>query len=233
MQHIYYRLMIALTLSATIFSTALINHLSAQQTDSTINHKALYDRHNYDMLKTNPLTVLWGAIPFTSEYRITYETSTAMNQYAQIGVAYLGKNVLLFNDALRLNKNTDLYIVNGYKVHLSYRWRLTTYENSPRGLYIGPHISYAHTTFEHKTTMQYNDYAYIEHFHIAMILGVQIEYLDIFYGDIFIGGGYKNNSWRNHVKHPGNKLIGLSEFDFIYNIPFKAKLGFSLGVKLN
>ena len=42
-------------------------------------------------IKTNPLTVLWGCIPFTSEFKLISEFTILPHQSIQIGFSYLGK----------------------------------------------------------------------------------------------------------------------------------------------
>ncbi|MCF8332162.1 MAG: hypothetical protein K9H84_06895 [Bacteroidales bacterium] len=190
-----------------------------------------YD-NEFSMIKTNPFTVLWGGIPFTSEYRLTYETSTGHKQYANLGAAYLGKNVILLKGYTSIINNPEALKFLGYKVHFDYRWLFKELGPYPEGVYLGSHISYANLRIENVQTAGLSDHAYIEHFHIAAILGYQMKFFDLFYGDLFAGVGYKNNSWGNKVKHPMQKIIYMDDLSYVYNYNIKIKIGFSFGIRI-
>lgn len=213
------------------------NGIYAQDTSDSdhIYFKDSLQQHfqsDFNIFKTNPLTVLWGSIPFTSEYRITYETSTGRKQYANIGAAYLGKNVVLLKGYASLISNPEAYKFNGYKVHFSYRWIIHEFGPHPEGIYVGPYISYAHLRIENTQSAGISDHAIIDHFHIAAIMGAQIKLGGIFYGDVFGGIGYKNNNWDNHVKYSSQQLIDLDNLDYVYDYNIKIKIGFSLGIRI-
>lgn len=184
----------------------------------------------YSMLKTNPLVPLWGAVPYSSEYRLTYETSTGLKTYANIGLAYLTKNIVLFEGLLSGTIiNSDLSF-NGYKVHLNYRWILYQQQKGPAtGLYIGPHLSYAFMKIKYRRSSGLNDHAFIEHIHAAMLLGVQGKIFDRFYLDIFGGIGYKDNNWGNVVSNNQQRIIDLSGLPSVYEDHIKLKAGLSIG----
>lgn len=187
---------------------------------------------NYTQIKTNPLTVFWGAIPLTSEYRLTYETANAPDQYFNIGAAWLGENLLLFKGMSSYYNSSRNLNFKGYHVHFNYRWTIGSDEYIPTGFYIGPYFSYAHLRLEHQLSSGLNDHAFIEHMHAAALLGYQVNIYDIFYFDFFGGAGYKDNSWGNKI-NSSQKLINLNSLDFVYESHIKLKLGFSMGVRID
>ncbi|MFW6227278.1 MAG: hypothetical protein ACOC31_04165 [Bacteroidota bacterium] len=184
---------------------------------------------DYIMIKTNPLTVLWGAVPYSSEYRVTFESNTRMSEYLNIGVAYLGRNIILL-DGYSPIQNLSALRFNGYKVHFNYRWKISRSRNLPEGLYLGPHISYAYMKITNRQLQNRNEYAFIEHLHAAMLVGYQAKLFDIFYFDIFAGLGYKNNTWGNHVQNSSRQLLQISGMNYVYENYGKFKAGFSFGV---
>ncbi|MGB3947083.1 MAG: hypothetical protein WBM13_03805 [Bacteroidia bacterium] len=46
------------------------------------------------LLKTNPLTPLWGPIPYTGEYRLHAEITNTPKQSTILGISYLGKSLM-------------------------------------------------------------------------------------------------------------------------------------------
>lgn len=190
--------------------------------------------YNFTMIKTNPLVVLWGAIPFTSEYRLTYSTGTGNNQYVCISGAYLGRNILLFSDNRVIgHPGAHNFHFKGFKTDFSYRWIISSWSNNmPSGLYIGTHISYAHLRIEHDNLNGLTEHAFVEHIHATGIMGVKGRLFDVFYLDLFAGMGYKTNQWGNHVMQYSPPLLDLSALTWVYNSNFKLKAGFSLGIRI-
>ncbi len=185
--------------------------------------------NDYIMIKSNPLTVFWGAVPFSSEYRVTFETNTGIAKYLNVGVAYLAKNIILM-DGYTSVQNASALRFNGYKVHFNYRWKISRNRNLPEGFYLGPHISYAYMKITNRHSQGQNDYAYMQHFHAALLLGWQSKIFDIFYFDMFAGLGYKNNTWGNHVQHSSQKILSIQGLNYVYENYGKLKAGFSIGV---
>ncbi len=186
--------------------------------------------YNFSMIKTNPLVVLWGAIPFTSEYRLTYSTSSGNNQYFCVSGAYLGKNIFLFDNNLMGNQGVQHFHFSGFKTDFSYRWVVDNQNNMPSGLYLGTHISYAYLRIEHDYLHGHDEHAFVEHIHAAGIMGFQGRIFHVFYVDMFFGLGYKKNQWGNHVMKNSPLLLDFSTLNWVYDNNFKFKAGFSLGV---
>ncbi|MFO8055013.1 MAG: hypothetical protein R6U19_07640 [Bacteroidales bacterium] len=216
-----------------VFLWLPLNQASGQSDDNEPIRSSKYGKNrSFSMLKTNPFVPLWGAIPMTSEYRLTYSTATGQGQYAELGLAYLDKNIIFLQGMLSIHNNPGALNYRGHKIHFNYRWVLDAYE-MPSGFYVGPHISYAYYRMEYHHSPTLTDYAFIEHVHAALLIGIQERIYDIFYLDIFTGLGYKHNSWGNNVKHSRQKIINMSGMEFVYNNHLKLKAGLSIGIRLN
>ena len=187
------------------------------------------------VIKTNPLAVLWGSIPFTSEYRFMIELTSSKKQSDQIGISYLGKSPVLklFEDTI---ENLNLLIVRGIRfqgAHKFYINKLGIYfglpgsEYAPNGLYLSPHLSYSTAKFSTKFFNSRDVFIRTTHFNVNLLLGYQLirEYWAL---DFFAGMGYKNNIWIEHDQQ--NSInINTSDFGPLYNSPVKLNLGFNVG----
>ena len=107
------RILAVILISVTSASTGM-----AQKADSdSMMYQAdiAYPLEYEGVLKTNPLSVLWGSIPLTSEYMVVYEFVTAPQQSSQIGLSYITKSPVLkaFEDTI---PDLKLLTANGVKI---------------------------------------------------------------------------------------------------------------------
>ena len=188
------------------------------------------------VIKTNPLAILWGSIPFTAEYRVMIELTSSKNQSNQVGISYLGKSPVLklFEDTIQ---NLNLLIVRGFRFQAAHKFYinrpggplgLSYSEYAPHGFYISPHISYSSAKFSTKFFNSRDVFIKGTHLNINLLFGYQL-ITDFWAFEIFAGLGYKKNSWIRHDQQ-NNINMNTSDFGNFYNSPVKINLGFNVGV---
>lgn len=185
------------------------------------------------VFKTNILPILWGTIPFTSEYRFVTEIPVGQFQSTQIGISYLGKGPLFKwyeNTQNQVGPQQVKLIVSGFRFQISHKFYFSD-EYAPYGIYISPHFSYSTARMTTKYFNNYNIYYGVSHLNANALVGYQVEYNEMFLIDIFTGLGYKQNVFQE-VQHSLStaKRIDTSEFGWLYNGPLKFTLGFNIGV---
>lgn len=181
------------------------------------------------VLKTNPLSVLWGSIPLTSEYMVVYEFITAPQQSSQIGLSYISKSPVLkaFEDTI---PDLKLLTANGVRMQLSHRFYLLKgYDFAPQGMYIAPQVSYATVKVSTKHYSSRDVYVRITHFNVNLLSGWQWVYSSNYTLDLFTGLGYKDNIWE---EHDSQTTISLDNDDVggWYSGNVKFTIGFHLGI---
>lgn len=189
------------------------------------------------ILKSNPLPILWGPItvpadsgpgfPITSEYRLMYEVPVAPNQAIMVGVSFLGKNVFLklFGlDTSQFAKTLRNISINGFRIQGMYKYYITNKWRAPRGIYIGPHVSYSYAILAPKQNANY--YLKFENTNFNILMGAQCLLWDRIAIDVFSGLGYKNNVMETHL--PGKKTIVEPVSSFLPHTKFT--IGMNLGL---
>lgn len=152
-----------------------------------------------NVLKTNPLAVLWSQIPFTGEVRATYERVMSLDQSSVISLSYVFLSpvdivrefVRDMEDSLGVN-----ILVRGARVQAAYRFYLSSDEPAPYGIYIGPHASVNGLNLAVKGFP--NDYINIYYANAGFLAGYQFRIGPLFVGDVYIGAGYKYNFAEEH-----------------------------------
>ncbi len=185
-----------------------------------------------NIIKTNPLVILWGAIPYSAEYRLNYETSIAIRQTIEIGGAYLGKSLILkmIEDTMYQNNSSKPpYLkVKGYRVQGQYRYFIKLFEKyRPEGIYIALHSSYSYAKIFRYIN---NEYIKITHLNTNMLLGYQYFIDDNITLDVFSGIGYKNNKWEEYNINGTYNAIDTDDLGGYYNSNLKFILGCNIGI---
>jgi len=192
-----------------------------------------YKLKNNFIIKTNPLTMIGGSIPLTSEFRIVFESAISRNQSLQIGASYLGKSPILYyyekNDSSYI-KNNIKFVVYGFRIQLSYKFYITNKLfncYAPKGLYVSPLFSYSSANFTDKYNKTFNNYINATYINYNLIFGYQNTIKDKFVYDLFAGGGYRQNKWYRHVSQSYKSLDddGL----YLLNRNLNIILGFNIG----
>ncbi|MFH0894261.1 MAG: DUF3575 domain-containing protein [Bacteroidota bacterium] len=180
------------------------------------------------LVKINPLPILWGPIMYTSEYRLNSEFTTSHTQSMEIGFSYLGKNIFLWMVEDSLNNNQGKYKINGYRFQLEYRFFPVPFTSSPDGFYFAPHLSYSNALITMNYLVLQRQFVEIAHFNINLKLGYELILDENKTFDFFIGMGYKKNRWW---EIDGDKRIpmDISDQGIFYTMPLKLTLGFNFG----
>lgn len=206
------------------------SQISNSNTKDSIYNKTKNPFRYNDIIKSNPLPILWGSVPFTSEYKIIYEIVNQPKQSISIGASYLSRHVLwdLFRDTNQVVYSQPEIKISGFRIQGLYKFYFTKHY-APRGLYIGPHISYSSAKYAYQQSQINYDYLKISHFNINCLLGFQ----EVIYGacfELFVGAGYKNNIWEEHKTKANFRVIKDNDMGSFYNSHLKLMLGFNLGI---
>ncbi len=195
------------------------------------------------VVKTNPLRVLWGPIPFTAEYRLQFETIQARYQSVQVGLSYLGESPILseiVNNATPQSGNQfgslDIQ-VRGARVQFAYKYFLrgvfswldpsaTVSSYAPNGYYIAPYASLSYAAFRMNNLRV--PFFKMTHMNANLILGRQFFYWGSFATDLYMGVGIKENIWeqRDPVNHNA-RAVNPSDMG-----PYQGKYRFMFGVDI-
>jgi len=183
------------------------------------------------VLKTNPLSMLWGSIPVTAEYMVLYEFVTSPQQASQVGLSYISKSPILklFEDTV---PDLKLLTANGVRLQISHRFYLVKSRGfAPRGFYLAPHLSYATVRISTKHYRSRDVYIGVTQFNSNLLIGWQWIYDNNYTFDAFVGWGYKDNF---AVEHDAQRTISLNTDDFgaWYTGPLKFSFGFHIGIAL-
>lgn len=191
--------------------------------------------------KTNPFVVLWGPIPFTSEFRFVNEVTTGQHSTAEFGVSYLGKSPILksIEDSLSVQSAFPIkFKVQGIRFQLAYKFYLNKlfprlrYAGpfSPGGFWIGPHFSYSSAKITNRYLSNYDIYAQGTHVNFNLLAGRQMIISDTFVLDVFAGLGYKKNTWITNDATTNSQQSLTDDLPEFYTGPIKISLGFNVGI---
>ncbi len=187
------------------------------------------------LLKTNPLAVLWGPIPYTAEYRLVTEITTGRKKSVQFGISYLDKS-LIWKAAEKMANIPTYYQlkVKGWRIQAAYRFYLISRRRyAPFGFYISPTVSYSNARISIGLERYYRQvYFDFRHFNSNILIGVQIGRHSDITMDIFAGIGYKKNTVFYHVNNAYIIPIDTKDFGAFYNSPVKLILGINFGYAL-
>ncbi|MBU0487445.1 MAG: DUF3575 domain-containing protein [Bacteroidetes bacterium] len=219
-------------LSATLLCAILVLFMSKLQAQDTIRPKIYLSSQPNILLKTNPLSILSGPLPLTSEYRIMVETTLSMKESIQLSVSYLGKNIILamIEDSLYA-QGTPVFRIQGYRFQFQYKYYFEQYLDAPEGFYVSPHFSYSSAKIGFRNSITDPEYIRMENLNINLLMGRQWNIDDWAFFDAFIGFGYKSNTWH---EFDGTKLtkvkLTANDISPYFVSPFKFNLGFNFGI---
>ena len=209
----------------------VIPFASTAQQDSLLKIEA--QRGQKQILKTNPLPILWGNIVGTAEYRLLYEMPVSLRQTLMFGISYLGKGPFFTSLFSLSDTSTNLQIhnqimqlaneatINGFRIQIMEKFYLTQKHLAPRGFYIGPHLSYSTAKITFPSIDLYENDTYLNW---NIFLGGQTIINQVAL-DFFMGLGYKHNFYEvyyNKQKEDSGNIPSLTG-----NI--KLSLGFNIG----
>lgn len=178
------------------------------------------------IIKTNPFPLLWGSLPYTSEFKILGEMTNGLNRSEQIGISYFGKSPFLTLVEQSSRSGTTLsFDASGVRVQASYRFYFKKYI-APKGWYFSPLVSAAVATI----TEQINNSVYrftATNINANLLMGHQRIFRNNIVFDWFFGLGRKDESWYASGVGPYNRYL-------LRNVNYFGKkanvvLGFSVG----
>jgi hypothetical protein len=197
------------------------------------------------VIKTNPVRVLWGPIPFTAEYRLNLETIQARYQSMQVGLSYLGESPVLSTliDAATPqsgNQYGSLDIqVRGARFQFAYKYYLRGIfswlepsgmlsDYAPNGYYIAPYFSMAYASFRMNKLQV--PFLKATHMNANLIIGRQLFYWGSFATDIYLGVGIKENIWEQQdpINHNARQVVDPSNMG-LYGGKYRLVLGVDIG----
>lgn len=184
----------------------------------------------FNLTKTNPFTPLWGCIPYTAEYRIVQELTTAKKQSLEISASYLGKSwLLIVLQSLDTMSYLKQLIISGFRFQMAYKFYLKETKFSPEGFYFAPHLSYSYANITDRVLKNSDEFIQIVHFNVNILFGVQFITKKSYAVDIFYGIGYKKNNWYEYDRIKGMQNVD-NDMGILYNSPVKFIFGFNAGI---
>jgi len=221
-----------------LFLFISLSNIMAQEFEDSLRieeNMLLNPLPKYDyIVSTNPFIMLWGCVPFSSEFRVMNEIRTGPRTSVNIGGAYLSKGVFLWI-AEHMNQSLygTTYALRGYRAQVMYKFYFSKWALPPEGLYICPYFSLAEAKFSYQQTKILKDYYQIRQLNYNLIMGYQFKFMNRFTSDIFFGFGYKDNTWVEHQTTSNFQPVPNDDLPMIYNSHFKFVLGLNVGFIVN
>jgi hypothetical protein len=193
----------------------------------------LLQKRKQNVLKTDVFCPLWGAIPFTSEYRLVYETPTSLHSSVQFGISYLGKNFwlwpLLMDTLRQSNPQASQITIKGFRFQLAFKFYVFKDQMAPDGLYFAPLLSYSSAKFGTTYSNMYDTYIKAVYMNANLITGYQFFFMNEMAVDFYFGLGVKQNSWLEYQSGRLTKRHDPADFELIH-LPFRIVLGMNVGI---
>jgi hypothetical protein len=212
----------------------LCSRLSAAEKDTLRLNPITPKKAYYQpvVLKISPTAFLFGGIfPYTSEYRLTVEITSARRQSEQLSLSILDKNILLAAAATVTRAN---YKADGWRVQYAHKFYLIRKKRfAPYGLYVGGLVSYANAEISLDVSAYYrNEYLLFRNFNINGIVGIQVGKFHRLTLDAFTGLGYKKNRVFYHYANSTLSPYPTKDFGELFNSPVNGVFGINLGYSL-
>jgi hypothetical protein len=178
--------------------------------------------------KTNPFAILWGGIPYTSEYRLMEEFRVSLNQTFTIGASYLGISPV-FSLAVNSHRGNGQpkEIAQGYRFQAAYKYYPSRENYAPDGFYVGSMISYSSVMLTYQQANVLQNYLKVQYFNISLIAGRQFFFRNIAL-DVFFGMGYKKDTFEEHYTNNYKTFNPKADFPFS-KTHFKLAAGLNIG----
>jgi len=234
-----------LRLPAVVLFSVFLSQSFAQDTlvypDTMRYKKRDLPRTRNNVIKTNPLALIMGNIPiYTSEARLVNETTVSLYQSVFFGASYLFKSPLFtaLEQDTAINPDGIKHTVSGFRVQAGYKFYINGWMEhkrknlkglAPKGLYMGPHISYATCKISTAFYKSKDIYYRISFFNVNLQAGYQL-IAGRFALDAFTGVGYMNNTVVYHDSNKANYPVDTSNDGYFYNSNIKIVLGVNLGL---
>lgn len=175
-------------------------------------------------------SLLWGHVPFTSEYKVLHDFINSPYTSTQLGFSLFSNGPFLRS----LNNNQpqtqgDKYTMFGYRFQGTQKFYLNKNNFAPDGWYVGPHISYAYCRFSTQNLLQVGYYVKLQQINVCGVVGRQ-KITNKLVTDFYMGLGYKNNT---DLVINGGSGLSTGSIDFYKDAPFYGgNVRFMLGLNV-
>lgn len=181
-----------------------------------------------NIIKTNPLSIIQGSVPYCAEYRLLIEHVIGSKSSLQFGGSYLGKSPYL--TLLEAGSSDPVrFIVKGYRFQAEFKYYISTFiqnKKAPEGLYLAPTYSFSRAKLTDRYNTVANENLTLTYTYYCLKLGYQ--FLDGSLSmDTFIGAGYRDNNWVDNYNST-SQLVDKKEYE-LYPGHLKLLLGFNMG----
>lgn len=194
--------------------------------DSSLAYVYKHKQPRQFVLKTNPLALLWGCVPYMSEFRMVGEMTNGLRQSGQIGISLLAKSPFLtIIEGASRNGSQLSFDASGIRIQGSYKFYFKKY-TAPVGWYFSPHASFAYATITERINMNTLTYN-ATRFNVNLLLGHQYIRRNGFALDWFFGFGRKSDSWSASAKAVYTPLRDINYFGKKINFVLGISIGYS------
>jgi hypothetical protein len=216
-----------------------------------IDKKRDFDDVKTIVIKTNLFEPMWGNIPFSSEFSLSLEHQSSLNQSADITISAFTRNVFIFPILAATNPNIENIKMRGYGLSLSYKFFLKgknfqdiydginsmfvmsknelNVDYAPFGFYIAPIFRLARGEFYIDGRFGGNNYESITFTKqdMGIVAGAQVQLFENIVMDCYSGFGRK----FNYLEESNNGSVGITASDIpFYGGKYKFYLNIRFGL---
>ncbi len=190
------------------------------------------------VIKTNPLALLWSQIPLTGEFRLMYEQKQSTITSSLVSLSYIFKSPITSYIISNINSNSNnpniQLSINGLRLQGMQRFYIfpnlfPRAEQRPEGIYLAPHFSINSTSDNFPG--EFVSYNFIN----ANILGGLQFFVGPIAFDIYAGLGYRDNFRRTDSRrntHITQQNI-TQQMNALPMLPPNLKINFSTNIGIS
>ena len=203
----------------------------AQKSDKGYDYGKYESPQKYkSVTKFGVASLLWGHVPYTSEFKVLHDFTSGPYSSTQIGASLLTGGPLLKAVNPPSTSSQDKLTMIGFRFQATQKFYLSKETYAPEGFYIGPHFSYAECKLSTKSLMPMGYYYKLQQINACGVIGYQYISSSKFVADFFCGMGYKKNS-ASIKNGPGSS--SLRPVDFYNDAPFyKGNVRIIMGINI-
>lgn len=181
------------------------------------------------VIKVSPLQFMWGTIPLTGEYGLSYEYKVGLKSTIEAKAGYVTKGLLfLMIEPTLYGPNDPHLTMSGLRLKADYRY-YPLKQDAPKGLFIAPLFSFATVNFSDEIAKQSGYYIKATHIEFALIAGYQFIFGNMAL-EANLGLKYRDISWVEK-SYQGISTLTKEDIEYFYtlNSPVLPMFGISLG----
>lgn len=189
---------------------------------SSFREKTKLPTSKVNTFKISPVDIFISNFLMNAELRLLYERMLFKQHSILIGGSYEYNSVITSIYNIKAQPKVKL---NGYRVQGAYRYYILKKQSGPKGLYIGPHISFQEMYIKNTGSA---DYAQIRNLFAVLSTGYQIVAKNGFTIDFCGGLGY-NRTWYIETQYSNNQPTTVNYSKNLNKIPLKIMAQINLG----